>query len=133
MKVIKVPKTPMSAYNPGRPASDLLKAQLAHLEAASGIPPGDRRSRRALRSEGQVASYIGQLTRALHPQGNDDPAVRLEPPTVDASVTRRGAARSKRSTASSTRARRARAKKATSTRARSVRTPVRASSRRKVR
>ena len=36
MKVIKIPKTPKSAYNPGRPASALLRAQVEHLEAAVG-------------------------------------------------------------------------------------------------
>ncbi|HEX2457316.1 MAG TPA: hypothetical protein VHI99_26695 [Vicinamibacterales bacterium] len=82
MKVINVPKTPVSAYNPGRPASDLLRAQVAHLEAAAGIAPRDGRNRRGLRTEGQVAGYIAELTRRLNPQLDADPAVRLEPPTV---------------------------------------------------
>ena len=65
---IKVPKTPPSAFNTNRPASDLLKAQLEHLEAAGGAysaAAATRKRKRAL-SEGQVAARIHELTRGLH-------------------------------------------------------------------
>jgi hypothetical protein len=68
---IKVPKTPESAFNKNRPASDLLKAQLEHLEAAAGNYqselPATRRASKSL-TEGQVAVRIHALTRKLHPQ-----------------------------------------------------------------
>jgi hypothetical protein len=72
MAIIKVPKTPASAFNKDRRASSLLKAQVEHLEAASEIhprsPAGKKRKRRPM-TEGQAAAYIESLTRALHPQG----------------------------------------------------------------
>ena len=76
---IKVPKTPKSAFNKYRPASDLLKAQLEHLEAAAGKYPGEsstlRRAARAL-TEDDVATRIQALTRKLHlPVADDRPGV----------------------------------------------------------
>jgi hypothetical protein len=39
MTLIRVPKPPKSAYDPGRPASSLLKSQAEHLrEAESKLP-----------------------------------------------------------------------------------------------
>jgi hypothetical protein len=70
--IIKVPKTPKSAFDKNRPASDLLKAQLEHLEAAVGNyrrrPPAKRKRGSPL-TEGQVAILIHELTRRLHPLG----------------------------------------------------------------
>jgi hypothetical protein len=60
MTVIKLPKTPKSAFNPGRPAGALLLAQIEHLEHAVGLEP-----KRVRRSEGQAAKYIAQLTAEL--------------------------------------------------------------------
>jgi hypothetical protein len=67
---IKVPKTPKSAFNKNRPASDLLKAQLEHLEAAAGNYQSESSSRRKASkslTEGEVATRIYELTRKLHP------------------------------------------------------------------
>jgi hypothetical protein len=75
---IKVPKTPKSAFNKYRPASDLLKAQLEHLEAAAGKYPDERPTgRRAVKvlTEEDVATRIHALTRARHPVvGDEQPA-----------------------------------------------------------
>jgi hypothetical protein len=84
MKVIKIPKTPKSAFNPSRPASTLLKAQVEQLEAATGIHAGDTRERRRPRTEGEAAKYIEQLTRGLHPEGA------AAPPPHRANSARRG-------------------------------------------
>jgi hypothetical protein len=72
MTVIKVPKTPKTAFDPDRPAGLLLQSQIEHLEAAvqsrSAAPP--RRPRmRGTPSEGQAAAYIAELTRHLDPNG----------------------------------------------------------------
>ena len=68
--IIKVPKTPKSAFDKNRPASDLLKAQLEHLEAAVGDyrsrSPARRKGGKAL-TEGEAAVRIHELTRRLHP------------------------------------------------------------------
>jgi hypothetical protein len=69
--IIKVPKTPKSAFDKNRPASSLLQAQIEHLEAAVGLyqPPRKRAARKPRqRTEGEAAAYIGELTRKLHPQ-----------------------------------------------------------------
>jgi len=78
MAVIKitVPKTPKSAFNKNRPASDLLKAQLDHLEAAAGNYRPSAKKRGKL-TEGQAAARIHALTRTLHPQ-----AAHVPMPTV---------------------------------------------------
>jgi hypothetical protein len=66
VKTIRVPKTPVSAYNPTRAVSSLIKAHVANLEAATrrhGHPGPSRKHR----NEAQAASYIAELTRELHP------------------------------------------------------------------
>jgi hypothetical protein len=61
MTVIKVAKTPRKAFNPDRPASRLLRAQIQHLEHATQAAP---RKMKKL-TEGEAAVYIGQLTARL--------------------------------------------------------------------
>ena len=72
MAVIRVPKTPKRAFNKNRPASTLLRSQIQHLEwavhPASERKPGQLRSR-PVKTEGEAAARIGQLTRLLHPDG----------------------------------------------------------------
>jgi len=75
---IKVPKVPKTAFNKYRPASELLKAQLEHLEAAAGKYQGEssplRRAVKAL-TEDDVATRIEALTRKLHlPIADEQPA-----------------------------------------------------------
>lgn len=71
MKTVKVPKTPPSAFNPGRPASDLLRWKVEQLHAAlaaldpSRSPRAPRRRRRM--TEGAAAREIEALTRRLVP------------------------------------------------------------------
>ena len=84
---IKVPKTPRSAFNKYRPASDLLKAQLEHLEAAAGKyqdePSTVRRAIKAL-TEDDVATRIQALTRRLHlPADEQSTAAAVVGPVVE--------------------------------------------------
>ncbi len=66
MVVIRVPKTPKRAFNTKRPPSDLLKAQVAHLEAAArSLTPGTPLAHRQPKTEGQAAKYIEKLTRQM--------------------------------------------------------------------
>src|SRR5436190_5247336 len=67
IRKITVPKTPKSSYDPGRPVSGLLKAQIAMLEAAnlSYDPRTALRARRP-KTEGEAAQYIRTLHAELH-------------------------------------------------------------------
>jgi len=74
MAVIRVPRTPKSAFNKNRPASKLLKSQVEHLEWA--VRPASERkpyqlakSKSSIRTEGEAAARIEELTRLLHPEG----------------------------------------------------------------
>jgi hypothetical protein len=71
-RVVPVPKTPKESYNPDRPASSLLRAQILHLrealkwhvaevQAALAINP------RRLRTEREVSDYVRTVSRILHP------------------------------------------------------------------
>jgi hypothetical protein len=62
MTHIKVPKPPASAFNPDRPASSLLRAQILHLEHALGRPESPPNKRW---TEGAAARYIAELTAEL--------------------------------------------------------------------
>lgn len=69
MMVIKVPHPLPSASNPDRPASSLLLAQVAHLhEAEKNLPLRYRSERyiKAIRTEGEAANYIREVTEAIH-------------------------------------------------------------------
>jgi|KBSSwiStaDraftv2_1062776.scaffolds.fasta_scaffold286511_2 hypothetical protein len=72
MAVIRVPKTPKKAFNKNRPASKLLKSQVAQLEWA--VRPASERKpyqlpKASVRTEGEAAARIEELTRRLHPEG----------------------------------------------------------------
>ena len=75
MTTIIVPKTPKKAYNPGRPASGLLRSQMEHLAAACGdyaspyINPYARKKRRKPVTEGEAAEYIRTMTEQLRTRG----------------------------------------------------------------
>ncbi len=76
MTVIKVPKTPKSAYNPKRPANNLLRAQIEHLEHAADGPTRALR-RPVQRTEGEAARYIAELTaRVLQSPPSPSPAAK---------------------------------------------------------
>jgi hypothetical protein len=85
IRKITVPKTPRSAYNPDRPVSGLLKAQIAMLEQAnlSHDPATPVKGSRGPKTEGQAARYIQQLHSALHDHLRTSAAVRNAlPPTA---------------------------------------------------
>jgi hypothetical protein len=70
-KVINVPKTDPSAYNPNRPAGTLLQAQALHMREAlikhvhelTTLLNVDMKS---LRTEADVSAYIHRATALLH-------------------------------------------------------------------
>ena len=70
---IRIPRPPASAMNKDRPISDLIKAQLLHIQHAESarLPKHKRDGRRPedIHTEGEAASYIAAVTRILHPQG----------------------------------------------------------------
>ena len=77
-RVVPVPKTPKESYNPDRPASSLLRAQILHLrealkwhvaevQAALAINP------RRLRTEREVSEYARKVSRILHPHAAKRP------------------------------------------------------------
>ena len=71
MSRIVVPKPPASAYKPDRPLSGLLKAQIEHMSAAAHSLPLKYRARinryhKAIRTEGEAAEYVRQVTEAIH-------------------------------------------------------------------
>jgi len=70
-KVINVPKTDPSAYNPNRPAGKLLQAQTQHLREALIKHVHELTTLlaidvRTLKSEGDVSAYIHKATALLH-------------------------------------------------------------------
>jgi hypothetical protein len=70
-KVINVPKTDPSAYNPNRPAGTLLQAQALHMREAlikhvhelTTLVNVDMKS---LRTEADVSAYMHRATTLLH-------------------------------------------------------------------
>jgi len=131
VKVIKVPKTPKSAFDASRRVSSLLQAQIAHLEAAVAErqvrPAAARRAPRGevlaaaapaparrVRTEGAAARYIAELTSALRPPAPAAPPAPVEAPAA-APAPAAPAARAPRATrakpAARTRARRPRARR----------------------
>lgn len=69
MTVIRVPVPAKNSFNPDRPVSGLLKAQILHLQDAEKRLPLDLRSNiyiNAIKTEGEAAEYIRQVTAAVH-------------------------------------------------------------------
>jgi hypothetical protein len=70
MALIHVPKPDVkSAMNPDRPVNALLKAQVQHLHSAErNLPPRHRTDIyiNAIKTEGEAADYIRQVTEAIH-------------------------------------------------------------------
>jgi hypothetical protein len=88
MAVIRVRKTPKSAFNPKRRPSQLLKDQVTHLEwavrPASERQPNDF-SPRMPRTEAEAAARIAALTRNVVTQWSERYGHSL-PPTAGAPV-----------------------------------------------
>lgn len=67
MATIKIPKTPPSAYNENRPASDLLRAHVQNLEIAVRGAQTKTVATPTM-TEAEAARYIRELARQLHHQ-----------------------------------------------------------------
>ena len=79
MTLIKVPRPPQSAMDPNRPVNALLKAQMEHLHAAASKLPLKYRSDiyiNAIKTEGEAAQYIREVTEAIHNAHADATAAR---------------------------------------------------------
>jgi len=69
MPIIPVPKPSKKAWNPERPVNALLLVQVEHLQHAERRLPLRYRSRiytHAIRTEGEAARYIREVTEAIH-------------------------------------------------------------------
>lgn len=70
--MIDVPEVEPEAYDPNRPISGLIHAQLVYLSVAEQrLPPAKRTGINIamLHTEGEAAAYIQKVTAMLHPQG----------------------------------------------------------------
>ena len=77
MTVIRVPKPPQSALNKDRPISSLLKNQIKHLQEAEFRLPARAQTNtyiNAIKTEGEAADYIRQVTANLHAEHEVQPA-----------------------------------------------------------
>src|SRR5256884_6571858 len=82
MEVINVPRPSKEAMDPDRPANALLLAQVSHLQHAERQLPLRYRSEiytHAIKTEGEAASYIREVTEAIH-QAHADAAKRRAKP-----------------------------------------------------
>ena len=69
MALIHVPKPPKKAFDPNRPVGSLLKSQVDHLREAESKLPLRYRSElytKAIRTEGEAARYIRDVTEGIH-------------------------------------------------------------------
>src|SRR6185295_247678 len=88
MTHITVPKPPASAFNPNRPASSLLRAQILHLEHALGIPESPANKKW---TEGVAARYIADLTARLTGQPLPVPPQKAKKPKTTKKPTKKAA------------------------------------------
>lgn len=113
MAVIKVPKTPKKAFNKQRAASELLKAQIHHLEWATR-PASQRKpdtlKEKPVRTEAEAAARAERLLEKLRAQHNAPipPAEGAAQPPQRPKRVRRGKTAAKRSSKRATRSRRKR-------------------------
>jgi hypothetical protein len=69
MALIHVPRPSKRSYDPNRPASDLLKMQIEHLHHAERRLPLRYRTDiyvNAIKTEGEAANYVREVTEAIH-------------------------------------------------------------------
>ena len=83
MVLIRVPR-PKDAYNPDRPMGSLLRSQVEHLrEAESKLPLRYRHEIdtyiKAIKTEGEAATYIRKVTEAIHDAHADAERARRAP------------------------------------------------------
>jgi hypothetical protein len=82
MEVIHVPRPSKKAMDPNRPANALILAQVSHLQQAERQLPLRYRSEiyaHAIRTEGEAAAYVREVTEAIH-QAHADAAKRRAKP-----------------------------------------------------
>src|SRR2546423_9939380 len=82
MEVIHVPRPSKEAMDPDRPANALLLAQVSHFQHAERQLPLRYRSDiyiHAIRTEGEAASYIREVTEAIHQAHADAAKWRAKP------------------------------------------------------
>lgn len=82
MAVIKVPR-PKSVFDPDRPASSLLLAQVEHLQKAELNLPlkyCSKKYTKAITTEGEAAAYIQEVTQAIQQAHEEAAAKRNRPP-----------------------------------------------------
>jgi hypothetical protein len=81
MDPIIVPR-PKSKWDPNRPASSLLLAQVRHLhEAEKSLPPKYHNGifTKAIQTEGEAARYVKAVTEAIHEAHDDAARERIRP------------------------------------------------------
>lgn len=74
MTIIPVPRPSKKAMNPNRPASTLLLTQIQHLQHVERRLPLRYRTKiytHAIRTEGEAAQYIREVTEAIHQAHSD--------------------------------------------------------------
>jgi len=79
MSVIHVPRPSKNAMNPNRPVNALLLAQVEHLQHAERRLPLRYRTdiyTHAIKTEGEAAAYIREVTEAIHKAHEDASARR---------------------------------------------------------
>jgi hypothetical protein len=84
MTLIHVPRPPKSAFDPNRPVSALLKAQIEYLHDAERRLPSRYRSEiyiNAIKTEGEAARYIREVTEAIHDAHAEAMAARVKVPS----------------------------------------------------
>jgi len=106
MALIHVPRQPEAAYNPNRKASALLRNQVEQMHLAEKRLPERYRTQiyvNAIETEGEVAEYIGQVTRAIMRAHEDARKKRARPSArsgtilkIAASVEKKAGAKAKR-------------------------------------
>ena len=74
MTIIPVPRPSKKAMNPNRPVSTLLLTQIQHLQHVERRLPLGYRTKiytHAIRTEGEAAQYIREVTEAIHQAHSD--------------------------------------------------------------
>ena len=84
MTLIHVPRPPKNAFDPNRPVSALLKAQIEYLHDAERRLPLRYRSEiyiNAIKTEGEAAKYIREVTESIHDAHAEAMAARVIVPS----------------------------------------------------
>jgi glyceraldehyde-3-phosphate dehydrogenase/erythrose-4-phosphate dehydrogenase len=84
MTLIHVPRLPKNAFDPNRPVSALLRAQIEYLHDAERRLPLRYRSEvyiNAIKTEGEAAKYIREVTEAIHDAHAEAMAARVRVPS----------------------------------------------------